>query len=210
MEDQPRETDRRRAKKGLVIVHTGKGKGKTTAALGLVFRAWGHGMRVCVLQFIKRKNLNLGEVKAAAKLGLEWHQMGDGFTWRSADIDETVAKARRAWVLVQEKIASGAYDLIVLDPPPLARRRADVPRAARAYKDLLLRALRAAAPGAELFFFRCSAAVDAGLFRKITFGASRDAQRPLQVLGAFSLPVDHPVALDHPEGDYFGGLWLRA
>ena len=107
--------DRRRSRRGLVIVHTGKGKGKTTAALGMLFRAWGHGMRVCVLQFIKRKNKNLGEVKAAAKLGIEWHQMGDGFTWRSRDMDETVSKARRAWGLAQEKITSGAYDLIVLD-----------------------------------------------------------------------------------------------
>ena len=107
--------DRGRARRGLVIVHTGKGKGKTTAALGLVFRAWGHGMRVCVLQFIKRKNKNLGEVKAAAKLGIEWYQMGDGFTWRSTDMDETIAKAQRAWAMAREKIASGGYDLIVLD-----------------------------------------------------------------------------------------------
>ena len=64
-----------------MIVHTGVGKGKTTAALGLVFRAWGHGMRVCVLQFIKRKNVNLGEYKAAAKMGIEWHQTGSGFVF---------------------------------------------------------------------------------------------------------------------------------
>jgi cob(I)alamin adenosyltransferase len=98
-----------------VIVHTGKGKGKTTAALGLVFRAWGHGMRVCVLQFIKRKNVNLGEVKAAAKLGIEWHQMGGGFVWDPDKMDKARAKTQRAWELAQKKIASGAYDLIVLD-----------------------------------------------------------------------------------------------
>ena len=115
MEDRAEGTDRRRTKKGLVIVHTGKGKGKTTAALGLVFRAWGHGMRVCVLQFIKRKNKNLGEVKAAAKLGIEWHQIGEGFVWHPTQDQEAKAKARRAWVLAQEKIASRAYDLIVLD-----------------------------------------------------------------------------------------------
>ena len=98
MEDQSTETDRRRAEKGLVIVHTGTGKGKTTAALGLVFRAWGHDMRVCVLQFIKRKNVNLGEVKAAAKLGIEWHQVGEGFVWHPTQDARAKAKARRAWV----------------------------------------------------------------------------------------------------------------
>jgi cob(I)alamin adenosyltransferase len=104
-----------KVQRGLVIVHTGHGKGKTTAALGLVFRAWGHGMRVCVLQFIKRKNENLGEYKAAARLGIEWHQIGDGFVWHPTQDDEAKAKALRAWALAQEKIASGAYDLIVLD-----------------------------------------------------------------------------------------------
>jgi cob(I)alamin adenosyltransferase len=107
--------ERRRARRGLVIVHTGKGKGKTTAALGLVFRAWGHGMRVCVLQFVKRKNKNLGEVKAAAKLGIEWHQTGGGFVFDPDKMDEARAKTQRAWALAQAKIASGAYDLIVLD-----------------------------------------------------------------------------------------------
>ena len=105
----------KQARHGLVIVHTGKGKGKTTAALGLVFRAWGHGMRVCVLQFIKRKNENLGEVKAALKMGIEWHQTGSGFVFDPAKMDAARAKTRRAWALAQDKIASGAYDLIVLD-----------------------------------------------------------------------------------------------
>ncbi len=101
--------------KGLVIMHTGQGKGKTTAALGLLLRAWGHGMRTCVIQFIKRENEKLGEYKAARRLDIEWHQMGDGFTWRSSDIEETADKARLAWTLAQEKIRSGAYDMIVLD-----------------------------------------------------------------------------------------------
>jgi len=103
------------AQRGLVIVHTGAGKGKTTAALGLVFRAWGHGMRICVLQFIKRKNRNLGEVKAAARLGIEWHQVGEGFVWHPTQDARARASAHRAWALAQDKIASGAYDLIVLD-----------------------------------------------------------------------------------------------
>ncbi|GIW12170.1 MAG: cob(I)alamin adenosyltransferase [Dehalococcoidia bacterium] len=102
-------------KKGLVLVNTGLGKGKTTAAFGVLFRAWGRGMRVCVIQFLKHQNGNWGEVRAAKKLGIEWLRMGDGFTWTSPDLDETVAKARHAWQQAQERIASGNYDLIVLD-----------------------------------------------------------------------------------------------
>ncbi len=104
-----------RKKKGLVIVNTGHGKGKTTAALGLLLRAWGRGMRVCVVQFIKHEGGSWGEVKAAKKLGIEWHKMGDGFTWMSKDMDETAAKARHGWRLAQEKIAGGEYDVVLLD-----------------------------------------------------------------------------------------------
>ncbi|GIW08636.1 MAG: cob(I)alamin adenosyltransferase [Dehalococcoidia bacterium] len=102
-------------KKGIVLVNTGLGKGKSTAAFGVLFRAWGRGMRTCVFQFLKHENGNWGEVRAAKKLGIEWRRMGDGFTWTSRDIDETVAKARHAWEQVKEAIVSGAYDLIVLD-----------------------------------------------------------------------------------------------
>lgn len=101
--------------RGLVIVNTGDGKGKSTAAFGTVLRAWGRGLRVCVIQFIKAETGNWGEVKAARKLGLEWYLTGDGFTWLSKDINESQAKAVHAWQLAQEKIASGNYDLIVLD-----------------------------------------------------------------------------------------------
>lgn len=102
-------------KKGLVIVNTGNGKGKTTAALGIILRAWGRGMRVCVIQFIKAETGQWGEVKAAKKLGVEWHKMGDGFTWLSKDMEETIAKARNGWELAKSKIISGDYDIILLD-----------------------------------------------------------------------------------------------
>jgi 23S rRNA (cytosine1962-C5)-methyltransferase len=104
----------------------------------------------------------------------------------------------------------GRYDLLVVDPPPLARRAADVARAARAYKDALLGALRLAAPEALLVAFSCSHHVGPDLFRKIAFGASLDAGRPLTVLAELGAPSDHPVALDHPEGRYLTGLLLRA
>ena len=101
--------------KGLVIVNTGDGKGKTTAALGMLLRAWGRGFRVCVIQFIKAETGKWGEIKAAEKLGIEWHASGDGFTWLSKDIGETTARALHGWEIAKEKIASGQYDLIVLD-----------------------------------------------------------------------------------------------
>ncbi len=102
-------------RKGLLIVHTGDGKGKTTAALGMLLRAWGRGMALCVVQFMKAETGQWGEVKAAKKLGIEWHSLGDGFTWTSKDLDESAEKSRRAWELAQQKIASDAYDLILLD-----------------------------------------------------------------------------------------------
>jgi len=110
-----REDRRKRIRKGLVIVNTGHGKGKTTAALGILFRALGRGMRPCVVQFIKHERGNWGEVKAARKLGIEWHKVGDGFTWASRDVEEPAARALQGWALAQEKISSGQYDLVILD-----------------------------------------------------------------------------------------------
>lgn len=102
-------------RRGLVIVNTGDGKGKSTAAFGLLLRAWGRGLRVCVIQFIKAETGQWGEVKSARKMGIEWHSTGDGFTWTSKDMDETAARAVRGWELAQEKIRSGEYDVILLD-----------------------------------------------------------------------------------------------
>jgi cob(I)alamin adenosyltransferase len=102
-------------RKGLLIVNTGDGKGKTTAALGTILRAWGRGMRPCIIQFMKSETGQWGEVKAARKLEIEWHSLGDGFTWTSKDMDETIAKAQHAWTIAQEKISSNEYDLILLD-----------------------------------------------------------------------------------------------
>lgn len=100
---------------GLVLVNTGDGKGKTTAAIGVLFRAWGRGMRVCMIQFLKHEAGNWGEVRAAEKLGIEWIKTGDGFTWTSKDMDETTAKAVHGWEVAKEKIGSGEYQVIVLD-----------------------------------------------------------------------------------------------
>jgi cob(I)alamin adenosyltransferase len=114
--DAEMKTETRTArKKGLVMVNTGDGKGKTTAALGVLMRSWGQGLRVCMLQFIKGEKNAPGEMKAAQKMGIEWYQTGDGFVWRSNDQDESKAHALHGWQMAQEKISSGNYDLVVLD-----------------------------------------------------------------------------------------------
>jgi 23S rRNA (cytosine1962-C5)-methyltransferase len=102
------------------------------------------------------------------------------------------------------------YDLLIVDPPPLARHRRDVGRASRAYKDALLYSLKRAAPGAFLLAFACSHAIDSELFRKILFGAALDCGRDVQLLRQLGVPVDHPVSIDHPEGTYLTGWLLQA
>lgn len=101
--------------RGLLVVLTGNGKGKSTSAFGILLRAWGRGLRVCVVQFIKAETGQWGEIKAAKKLGIDWFATGDGFTWTSKDMDETVARARHGWEVAKEKITSHDYDVIVLD-----------------------------------------------------------------------------------------------
>ncbi len=103
-----------------------------------------------------------------------------------------------------------SYDLVVVDPPPFARHRRDIPRASRAYKDALFYALARSAPGAYLLAFACSHNIDADLFRKIAFGAALDSSRAVQVLRVLGPPVDHPVSIDHPEGNYLTGLLMQA
>jgi cob(I)alamin adenosyltransferase len=102
-------------RQALVIVLTGHGKGKTTAALGVVLRAWGRGMKTVVLQFVKARTSNYGENRAAKKLGIEMIPLGEGFTWLSEDIEKDKATARECWELAREKIGSGQYDIVVLD-----------------------------------------------------------------------------------------------
>ena len=105
-----------KATTGLLLVFTGDGKGKTTAALGLALRALGHGQRVCMIQFIKG-NTGCGELLAAARLRdlFDVHVMGRGFTWKSDDLEKDRAKARTAWELAEEILTRGAYSLVILD-----------------------------------------------------------------------------------------------
>lgn len=103
-------------KKGLLIVHTGHGKGKTTAALGMAFRTLGHNLPVCIIQFIKG-NWKYGELISAERFNdlLDFHVMGRGFTWKSDDIEKDREIACTGWELAKEVIHSNKYYLVVLD-----------------------------------------------------------------------------------------------
>lgn len=104
-------------RKGLVIINTGNGKGKTTSALGLLLRAWGHDMRVVMLQFIKNTKANFGEHRAARRLGLEIIAGGDGFVRPGAavDIEKSQHMAAALWERAKQKMLSGEYDMVILD-----------------------------------------------------------------------------------------------
>ena len=110
-----RREDYRENTKGLLMVNTGDGKGKTTAALGVLVRASGRGMNCCLIQFMKSKNDRYGEHEALEKLGVEVHTMGDGFTWDTQDPAQDIKTSRETWDLCVEKMRSGDYDLLVFD-----------------------------------------------------------------------------------------------
>ena len=100
----------------LLIVNTGEGKGKSTAAFGIVLRAWARGYRVGVYQFLKSGKWKVGEKAAAEALGgIVWETMGDGWTWTSRDLEESADLAREGWAEVRRRIAEETYDLLVLD-----------------------------------------------------------------------------------------------
>jgi 23S rRNA (cytosine1962-C5)-methyltransferase len=128
----------------------------------------------------------------------------------SADAVGPIARYEQADAFEFLRADDAGYDLLVLDPPPMARAERDVARAARAYKDLLRSALRRAAPRARLLVFACSHHIGAEKLRQIVFGASLEAGRSLRVLAALGAAPDHVVALDHPEGAYLSGLLLEA
>ena len=107
--------NKKNPKKGLVIVNTGYGKGKTTAALGVLFRAWGCDMRIGMLQFLKNENAHFGEIRAAKKLGITIRPVGDGFTWTSKDMDKTIALALYGWEEAKALILSNEHDIVILD-----------------------------------------------------------------------------------------------
>jgi len=114
MAGEPDQPTRRRAD-SIVLLNTGHGKGKSSAAFGVMGRGWARGWTVGVVQFVKGGKWKTGERKLADHLGIEWHTLGDGFTWESTDLDETAARGRHAWEVAAGKLASGDYDLLILD-----------------------------------------------------------------------------------------------
>ena len=109
--------------RGLLIVHTGAGKGKSTAAWGLALRALGHGWRVGVVQFIKGA-WETGEREAFARFRdqMSWHTMGEGFTWETQDKERDIAAAQAAWVKARELMADPGVGLLILDELNIALR----------------------------------------------------------------------------------------
>lgn len=105
----------RRDVPSIVIVNTGDGKGKSTAAFGTLMRAVARGWSVGVIQFMKSGTWRVGEETVARRLGVEWWTIGDGFTWESDDLDRSAAIAREAWTAAEAALASGRFDLLVLD-----------------------------------------------------------------------------------------------
>ncbi len=114
-EERPYDISQLRSAPSLVMVNTGHGKGKSTAAFGTVLRAVARGWPTAVVQFLKSGNWNTGEEKVCRELGVQWFSAGDGFTWESDDIDETKAKAVAAWDFSAQLIAGGEYRLVVFD-----------------------------------------------------------------------------------------------
>lgn len=105
----------RQARRGLVLVNTGDGRGKSTSAFGVILRMLGRKKKVALIQFLKHEGGQWGEVRALKVLGLEPIKTGDGFTWTSKDLDETQARALHGWEIAQSVIKSDEYDLVVLD-----------------------------------------------------------------------------------------------
>ncbi|TXL01376.1 cob(I)yrinic acid a,c-diamide adenosyltransferase [Methylococcaceae bacterium HT1] len=105
----------RERRQGIVLVNTGEGKGKSSSALGMVFRAAGWGMKVCVIQYIKGK-WQTGEQKAAERFdNIEWHVLGDGFTWDTKNPEQDIKTSREIWEFSKQKILSEEYDFVLLD-----------------------------------------------------------------------------------------------
>ena len=119
---------RQRRNRPLLMVHTGDGKGKSTAAFGLALRAWNQGMRIGVFQFVKSAKWRIGEQTVLERLGqlhdqtgeggpVEWHKMGSGWSWsrKQGDAEDHAAAAAEGWAEIKRRLADQAHDLLILD-----------------------------------------------------------------------------------------------
>jgi len=139
---QDEEVAGKTVEKGLLIVHTGTGKGKSTAAFGLALRMLGRGQRVGVVQFVKGA-WHTAERDALAQFGdqVSWHTMGEGFTWETQDLSRDIAAAERAWAKAQELMADQSFGLVILDELNIALRYEYLPL------DQVIAVLKARRPG---------------------------------------------------------------
>ncbi|HEX5846509.1 MAG TPA: cob(I)yrinic acid a,c-diamide adenosyltransferase [Rhodoplanes sp.] len=139
---QDAEVAEKTQEKGLLIVHTGTGKGKSTAAFGLALRMLGRGHKVGVVQFIKGA-WHSAERDALETFGdrVSWHTMGEGFTWETQDLQRDIAAAERAWAKAQELMADPSFGLVILDELNVALRYDYLPLQA------VIAALQARRPG---------------------------------------------------------------
>jgi cob(I)alamin adenosyltransferase len=112
--EDPRPDDLHRAT-SVVLLNTGDGKGKSSAAFGVMIRSVARGWPVAVVQFVKSGKWNVGEEKIGRQLGVDWHNVGDGFTWDSDDLEHDKALARTGWDTAAAIIAAGRHRLVVLD-----------------------------------------------------------------------------------------------
>ena len=101
--------------KGLLLVLTGNGKGKSSSAFGMVARALGHGMNVGVAQFIKGRSDTGEEAFLANQPGVEWHVLGEGFTWDTQDLEHDIATAKKGWEVARKMLSDPGFQLVVLD-----------------------------------------------------------------------------------------------
>ncbi|MCY3562938.1 MAG: cob(I)yrinic acid a,c-diamide adenosyltransferase [Acidimicrobiia bacterium] len=112
--EDPRRRDVKRAP-SVVVINTGDGKGKSTAAMGMVMRSVARNWQVAVVQFIKSGKWKVGEEKVGQRLGVEWVAGGDGFSWDSEDLDRSAELNRETWELARRRIEAGKHRLVVLD-----------------------------------------------------------------------------------------------
>jgi cob(I)alamin adenosyltransferase len=104
-----------RAQRGLFVIHTGNGKGKSTAAFGVLARALGHGMKAVVVQFIKSRSDTGEEAFFKSSPNVTWHVMGDGFTWETQNAEQDKKTAEAAWAIVKQALSDNTIDVVILD-----------------------------------------------------------------------------------------------
>ena len=112
--DDPRPTGGRQAE-SLVVLNTGNGKGKSSAAFGIMVRGIARDWKVAVVQFVKSSEWKVGEEKVGRQLGVDWYALGGGFTWDSSNLQHDIDLARAAWAQAAELITAGNHDLVILD-----------------------------------------------------------------------------------------------